>query len=214
MARVARWAGQVSILGDLPKPPGNGPGQPALSSPAWQGGLDKMSSRAPFQALGLYHSRQGASPPSQTALGGAQSGRSLGTQEVPRVPDVHCQAAHCQAGRKPQRTLWCHWRGPDLIGPRQPQVPFQRLWSRAPPRAQLVSSLRTVDLHLQYSFCVEPQLAGVLWVLRGGFAVAVSSTEDSQPAPPPSLTASSRYPVLARAVLVVRGEERGRGILD
>lgn len=103
--------------------------------------------------------------------------------------------------------------GPSVTALQQPQALSRCLWSRAPAsaHAQRASSLRTVDLHPECCLCAAPWLVGVLRVPHSGCAVAVGTAEDSQPVPPPSLTASFRYPALARVVLVVWGEQRGLG---
>ena len=106
--------------------------------------------------------------------------------------------------------------GPSVTALQQPQALSRCLWSRAPAsaHAQRASSVRTVDPHPECCLCAEPWLVGVLRVPHSGCAVAVGTAEDSQPVPPPSLTASFRYPALARVVLVVWGEQRGWGVLD
>lgn len=50
--RVTEWALSErlrNLLGDIPNPTGNGSAQPALSDPAWAGGLDWMVSTGAFQ---------------------------------------------------------------------------------------------------------------------------------------------------------------------
>lgn len=50
LAQVAKRICEVSLLGDLQKPPGYGPGRPAVGAPVWTGvGPDTPSS--PFQSL-------------------------------------------------------------------------------------------------------------------------------------------------------------------
>jgi len=49
LAWVAQRGGGVSILGDIQKLPGDGPGQWAVAGPAWAEGMDKMPSRGPFE---------------------------------------------------------------------------------------------------------------------------------------------------------------------
>lgn len=58
----------------------------ALGSHAGAGGLDKMTSRGPLQALGLSKGRQGVSPSFLTALGRAQSGHFIGTRRFLEFP--------------------------------------------------------------------------------------------------------------------------------
>lgn len=49
LAQVVQRGCGVSLLRDIQKPSGYGPGQSALSVPAWSGGLEQMPSRGPFQ---------------------------------------------------------------------------------------------------------------------------------------------------------------------
>ena len=50
LEQVAEKGCEVPILGDTPKMPGHGAGQPALGDPAWAGWLGQMTSRSPCQA--------------------------------------------------------------------------------------------------------------------------------------------------------------------
>lgn len=50
LAQVVLRTCGVSILGDIEKLSGHSPGQPALDGPIPAGGVDKVTSRAPFQS--------------------------------------------------------------------------------------------------------------------------------------------------------------------
>lgn len=56
LAEVVLRGCRLSLLGDLQKTPGHGPGQFALGDPSWAGWLDLMTSRGPFPSQPLYNS--------------------------------------------------------------------------------------------------------------------------------------------------------------
>lgn len=49
MKQVAQRSRGVSLLGDIQKSSGRGPGQHAVGSPVWAGGLDLMISKGLFE---------------------------------------------------------------------------------------------------------------------------------------------------------------------